>query len=76
MSSTGTMTFPSGLRPFHSPRQRIHHRDETCAVGQTIAPNELRLGTGGKDLCPECEELVRAKNGGHAGDTRPHPLPL
>jgi hypothetical protein len=64
MSSARAMHFVPVTRPFHSPRQRIHHRDEACAAGRNIAPHELRAGTGGKDLCPECEELSRAKNGG------------
>lgn len=64
MSSARAMQFYSVVRPFHSLRQRIHHRDDTCAAGRNIAPDELRAGTGGKDLCPECEELTRAKNGG------------
>jgi hypothetical protein len=54
----------SSVRTFHSPRQKVHHRDRGCGAGQIIAPEELRAGTGGRDLCPECAELVRAKNGG------------
>lgn len=64
MSSARAMHFPSAARPFHALTQRIHHSDETCAAGRNIDPSELRAGTGGKDLCPECEELGRAKNGG------------
>ena len=59
------MQIQSVARPFHSSRQSIHHSDETCGAGRSIAPDELHAGTGGKDLCPECAELTRAKNGGH-----------
>lgn len=71
MSSARAMHFHSVARPFHSLTQRIHHSDETCAAGRNIDPNELRAGTGGKDLCPECEELGRAKNGGGAFERTP-----
>lgn len=54
----------SSARAFYSPRQKVHHRDRGCGAGQTLAPEESRAGTGGKDLCPECAELARAKNGG------------
>ena len=50
------------VRAFHSTRQPIHHRDETCASGRAIPAEDLRFGTGGKDMCPECVELARAKN--------------
>ena len=54
----------SSARAFHSPRQKVHHRDRGCGAGLILSPDELRAGTGGKDLCPECAELARAKNGG------------
>ncbi len=45
------------VAPFHSVAQTVHHEDTRCADGERVTREQLRLGTGGKPLCPQCAAL-------------------
>ncbi len=45
---------------WHSALESVHHNNTTCRAGDDIKPENLRLGTGGKPLCPECARLNEA----------------
>jgi hypothetical protein len=45
--------------PFHTVAQRVHHRHHGCGSGRSITPDQIRAGTGGKELCPECADLAK-----------------
>ena len=53
----------SGLRgrePWHSPNSEVYHNNPNCQTGNSIAPENVRQGTGNKSLCGECEKLNSA----------------
>ena len=46
-----------GEGPWHSPTSEIYHNNRTCQTGNSIAPENIEQGTGGKPLCEECQRL-------------------
>jgi hypothetical protein len=55
-----------GRGPWHSPNSDVHHNNPSCQTGSSIAPENVRQGTGNKALCGECERLNGA--GGPVGN--------
>jgi MIP family channel proteins len=43
--------------PWHSVNSDIYHNNPNCQTGNTIAPENIRQGTGDGRLCEECERL-------------------
>ena len=43
-----------GEGPWHS---EVYHKNRKCQKGNSIAPENIEQGTGGKPLCEECERL-------------------
>ena len=59
----------TGLRgggPWHSANSEVYHNNPSCQTGNSIAPENVRQGTGDKSLCGECEKLNSA--GGPVGN--------
>jgi hypothetical protein len=59
----------SGLRsggPWHSVNSEVYHNNPSCQTGNSIAPENVRQGTGDNSLCGECEKLNSA--GGPVGN--------
>jgi len=59
----------TGLRgggPWHSANSEVYHNNPSCQTGNSIAPENVRQGTGDKALCRECEKLNSA--GGPLGN--------
>ena len=52
--------------PWHSVNSDIYHDNPDCQTGNSIAPENVRQGTGHKTLCGECERLNGA--GGPVGN--------
>ncbi len=50
----------AGQGPWHSANSDIYHDNPGCLSGRTIAPENVRRGTGGNRLCEECARLDRA----------------
>jgi MIP family channel proteins len=46
--------------PWHSVNSDIYHDNPDCQTGSSIAPENIRRGTGGNRLCEECARLDRA----------------
>jgi hypothetical protein len=49
-----------GLRgegPWHSANSEVYHKNGNRQTGNSIAPENIEQGTGGKPLCEECERL-------------------
>jgi MIP family channel proteins len=46
--------------PWHSVNSDIYHDNPNCQTGSSIAPENIRRGTGGNRLCEECARLDRA----------------
>jgi hypothetical protein len=46
-----------GEGPWHSSNSDVYHNNRNCQTGNSIAPENLQQGTGGKPLCGECERL-------------------
>src|ERR671910_2496517 len=46
--------------PWHSVNSNIYHDNPDCQTGSSIAPENVRPGTGGNRLCEECARLDRA----------------
>ena len=44
--------------PWHSIKQSVHHNNERCSTGGRIEVRHMRLGTGRKPLCRECERIA------------------
>jgi hypothetical protein len=42
---------------WHSSNSDVYHNNRNCQTGNSIAPENLQQGTGGKPLCGECERL-------------------
>ncbi len=55
-----------GEGPWHSANSDIYHNNRACQTGNSIAPENVQQGTGGKTLCEECERLNSA--GGPVGN--------
>ena len=55
-----------GERPWHSANSEVYHNNPSCQTGNSIAPENVRQGTGDKSLCGECEKLNSA--GGPVGN--------
>ena len=49
-----------GQGPWHSVNSDIYHDNPDCRTGSSIAPENIRRGTGGNRLCEECARLDRA----------------
>ncbi len=61
----------AGQGPWHSANSDIYHDNPGCLSGRTIAPENVRRGTGGNRLCEECARLDRAA--GPVGDPTGEP---
>ena len=61
--TTGTLR---GEGPWHSANSEVYHNNRNCQAGNSIAPENIVQGTGGKPLCGECERLNRS--GGPVGN--------
>jgi hypothetical protein len=46
-----------GEDPWHSANSDVYHNNRNCQTGNSIAPENVRQGTGGKPLCEECQRL-------------------
>ena len=46
-----------GEGPWHSANSEVYHNNPNCQTGNSIAPENIEQGTGGKPLCEECERL-------------------
>jgi hypothetical protein len=55
-----------GKGPWHSANSEVYHNNPNCQTGNSIKPENVRQGTGGKPLCGECERLNNA--GGPVGN--------
>ena len=55
-----------GEGPWHSADSDVYHNNPNCQTGNSIAPENVQQGTGGKPLCGECEKLNSA--GGPVGN--------
>ncbi len=51
---------------WHSANSEVYHNNPSCQTGNSIAPENVRRGTGDKPLCAECERLNNA--GGPVGN--------
>ncbi len=61
--TTGTLR---GEGAWHSVNSEVYHNNPSCQTGNSIAPENVRRGTGDKSLCGECERLNGA--GGPVGN--------
>src|SRR4028119_1459558 len=50
----------SGQGPWHSVNSGIYHDNPDCQTGNSIAPENVRHGTGDGRLCDECARLNAA----------------
>ena len=55
-----------GEGPWHSANSEVYHNNPNCQTGNSMNPENVRQGTGGKPLCGECEQLNNA--GGPVGN--------
>src|SRR3712207_1815104 len=55
-----------GEAPWHSVNSDIYHDNPNCQTGSSIAPENIRAGTGSGRLCEECARLNQAA--GPVGD--------
>ena len=55
-----------GMKQWHSANSDMYHNNINCRTGNSIKPENLEQGTGGKPLCDECERLNTA--GGLVGN--------
>jgi MIP family channel proteins len=53
--------------PWHSVNSDIYHDNPNCQTGNSIAPENIRHGTGDGRLCDECERLNNAAGPGLMG---------
>ena len=42
---------------WHSAKSEVYHKNRNRQTGNSIAPENIEQGTGGKPLCEECEPL-------------------
>jgi aquaporin Z/aquaporin NIP len=56
-----------GQGPWHSVNSDIYHDNPNCQTGNSIAPENVRHGTGDGRLCEECERLNNAAEPGPVG---------
>ena len=56
----------AGGGPWHAADSEVGHNNPSCQTGNSIAPKNVRRGTGDKALCGECERLNGA--GGPLGN--------
>jgi hypothetical protein len=61
--TTGTLR---GEGPWHSANSEVYHNNRYCQTGNSIAPENIEQGIGGKPLCEECERLN--SSGGPVGN--------
>jgi hypothetical protein len=52
--TTGSL---KGEGPWHSANSEVYYNNRNCQTGNSIAPENIEQGTGGKPLCGECERL-------------------
>ena len=50
----------TGQEPWHSVDSEVYHDNPRCQTGGSIAPENVRPGTGGGRLCQECARLDEA----------------
>jgi hypothetical protein len=55
-----------GEGPWHSTNSDVYHNNSNCQTGNSMNPENVQQGTGGKPLCEECERLNSA--GGPVGN--------
>ena len=55
-----------GEGPWHSANSDVYHNNPSCQTGNSMDPENVRQGTGGKTLCEECQRLNNA--GGPVGN--------
>ena len=55
-----------GEGPWHSAEANVYHNNPNCNTGNSIEPENVRQGTGNKQLCKECQRLNSA--GGPVGN--------
>lgn len=48
------------IRPFHALTEDFFHNNSDCTEGAAIKPEDLKRGTGGKQLCEICKRLTKA----------------
>ncbi|MBA2345392.1 MAG: hypothetical protein H0V83_09960 [Rubrobacter sp.] len=56
----------TGEGPWQSVNANVYHNNKNCMTGGNITPENLREGTGDKELCGECKKLNTA--GGPIGN--------
>ncbi|MDQ3237734.1 MAG: hypothetical protein M3397_02025 [Actinomycetota bacterium] len=61
--TTGSLT---GEGTWHSVNAVVYHDNPSCITGGNIEPENVRQGTGDKQLCGECQRLNTA--GGPVGN--------
>jgi hypothetical protein len=61
--TTGSL---KGEGPWHSTNSDVYHNNRDCQTGNSTAPENVQQGSGGKQLCEECERLNSA--GGPLGN--------
>ena len=61
-----TTSAVGGAGPWHAVGSDVYHYNPSCQTGNSIAPENVRRGTGDKSLCGECERLNGA--GGPVGN--------
>jgi hypothetical protein len=49
-----------GEGPWHSVNSEVYHNNPNCQTGNSMDPQNVRQGTGGKPLCEECKRLNNA----------------
>jgi hypothetical protein len=59
-----------GEGPWHSANSDVYHNNPSCQTGNSMDPENVRRGTGGKPLCEECQWLNNA--GGPVGNLTNH----
>ncbi len=55
-----------GEGPWYSANSDVYHNNRNCHTGNSMNPENVRQGTGGKPLCEECQRLNSA--GGPVGN--------
>ena len=58
-----------GARFYHERGGSIYHKYEDCPQGSQIALGDRKQGSGGLDLCPDCQDIARAEAEGTKRDT-------
>ena len=53
----GTTGALKGDGPWHSVKADVYHDNPNCMTGSNIEPENVRQGTGDKQLCGECQRL-------------------